>query len=41
MELIYKMLEQKDLRIAKLMEEVRLLKEELAYEKRKNERKDR
>ena len=36
MELIYKMLEQKDLKIVKLLEEIRLLREELEYEKRKS-----
>lgn len=41
MELIYKLLEQKDLVIAKLLEEIRLLKEELAFEKRKNGRENR
>jgi hypothetical protein len=41
MELIYKLLGQKDLVIAKLLEEIRLLKEELAFEKRKNGRENR
>jgi hypothetical protein len=36
MELIYKMLEQKDLKIIKLLEEIRLLREELEFEKRKS-----
>ena len=36
MELIYKMLEQKDLKIVKLLEEIRLLREELEFEKRKS-----
>ena len=36
MELIYKMLEQRDLQIVKLLEQIKLLREELEYEKRKN-----
>jgi hypothetical protein len=48
MELIYKMLEQREEQIATLKEELdaikkelSLIKSELGYEKRKNERKDR